>query len=47
MNCTNCGIKISPILARQQEGGADLCRDCYGWKRAREQEARLHEREEK
>lgn len=43
MKCANCGIKISPSLARQQEGGEDLCRGCYGWKRAREQQARLHE----
>lgn len=41
MNCTKCGIKISPTLARQQEGGEDLCRDCYGWKRAREQQERI------
>ena len=36
MNCANCGIKISPTLASQQEGGENLCRGCYGWKRARE-----------
>jgi formylmethanofuran dehydrogenase subunit E len=29
MNCKNCGIKIMPSLARQQEGGESLCRGCY------------------
>ena len=41
MNCKKCGIKISPTLARQQEGGENLCRECYTWKLAREQEGRL------
>jgi len=47
MNCENCGIKISPSVARQQEGGENLCRDCYGWKRAREQQRLLQEEEER
>ena len=47
MNCANCGIKISPSVARQQEGGENLCRDCYGWKRAREQQRLLQEEEER
>ena len=41
MNCEKCGIKISPSVARQQEGGENLCRDCFCWKRAREQEEQL------
>lgn len=43
MNCVKCGIKISPSVARQQEGGENMCRDCFCWQRAREQQERLHE----
>ena len=38
MNCEKCGIKISPSLARQQKGGENLCRECYTWKLAKENE---------
>lgn len=37
MNCENCGIKIMASVAKQQEGGETLCRECYTWKLAREQ----------
>ena len=35
MNCINCGIKISVSVARQQEGGKDMCRGCYLTEKAR------------
>lgn len=41
MNCVNCGIKISPSVARQQEGGENMCRDCYTWKKARDNQDRI------
>lgn len=44
MNCTNCGIKISPTLARQQEGEEDLCRGCYLTEKARLNQERITKR---
>jgi len=43
MNCIKCGIKISPSVARQQEGGEDMCRDCFCWKRARDNAKQVYE----
>ena len=43
MNCKECGIKIMASVARQQEGGENLCRDCYGRKLAKEQEEQSNE----
>ena len=43
MNCEKCGIKIMASVARQQEGGENLCRDCYCWKRARENAERIQQ----
>lgn len=48
MNCANCGIKISISVARQQEGGENLCRGCYLTEKARlnqERITRYNERE--
>jgi len=40
MKCRSCGIKISPKLAEEQAEGREeykeLCRGCFGWKRAKE-----------
>ena len=48
MNCTKCGIKISPSVARQQEGGENLCRGCYLTEKARlNQEAITREHNER
>ena len=38
MNCEKCGSKIMASVARQQEGGENLCRGCYLDKIAKEQE---------